>query len=457
MLKPVLAIALSFAALPALAQVKLEAQDVGEIYQTNTGHSTILFTNGGDKPVKILAVTPAWDMDSVGAFKLPAVVAPNTSVNIPVTVFSGMEAGDRRRIFNIQTDEYKHPRVQALVHLFGLSVLDDPKPTADLGTVNTHAAAPVKTVTLSSREVPDFRITRIVEMPDFATAKILSDGRTVSIAGRTDASWGLHDGYVKVALDSTVQPQAWIEVKADVHGEVIPSSNPVEMGVFRTTKLPFVVQLKSRDGKPVKLGKISLEGFSATVIKEPCIGSTVGCAQVSVRVAKNQTGGVMRGTLLVELPEFHRVLPITIGGIYIPENIKVHSLDEAMNKSGKASSAEPLPLDLKSALQKSTQGASAPPPADPPGHGPLLKWQVSNENNLYGYLIYRGDDENGPFLRVNRDIVRVGENKGDGVTSTYAWRDDSATTGKTYWYYIGMLYRDGSKQQLSGPQKVMAK
>ena len=96
-------------------------------------------------------------------------------------------------------------------------------------------------------------------------------------------------------------------------------------------------------------------------------------------------------------------------------------------------------------------------PVDPPGQGPLLKWQVSNENNMYGYLIYRGDGENGPFLRVNKDIVRVGDNKGDGVTSTYAWRDDSATAGKTYWYYIGMLNRDGTKQQLSGPQQVKAK
>ncbi|MDE2256842.1 MAG: hypothetical protein KGK05_03650 [Xanthomonadaceae bacterium] len=455
MLKTVLAVSLSLIAASALAQVSFEAQDVGEIYQTNTGHSTILFTNGGDKPVKILAVAPAYDKDSVGTFKLPAVVAPRTSVNIPVTVFSGMDAGDHRHIFNIDTDIIQRPRVQALVHLFGLSVLDDPKPTADLGTVNTHAAAPVKTVTLSSREVPDFHITRIVETPDFATAKILSDGRTVSIAGRTDASWGLHDGYVKVALDSTVQPQAWIEVKADVHGEVIPSSNPVEMGVFRTIKLPFVVQLKSRDDRPVNLGKVSLEGIKAAVTKEACVGGATGCAQISVKVADDQPGGRVQGKLLVELPDFHRLLPIDMGGLYLPESVKVHSLDKAMQKNSQ-SSTEPPPLDLKSALQKSTE-AAPPPPVDPPGHGPLLKWQVSNENNLYGYLIYRGDGENGPFLRVNRDIVRVGEDKGDGVTSTYAWRDDSATAGKTYWYYIGMLYRDGSKQQLSGPQKVMAK
>jgi len=454
-LKIVLAFILSVAAIPALAQIKLDAQDVGEIYQTNTGHSTILFTNGGDKPVKILSVTPAYDKDGVGAFKLPAVVAPKTSVNIPVMLFSGMDAGDHRHIFNIDTDIAQRPRVQALVHLFGLSVLDDPEPKADLGTVNTNAAASTKTVKLSSREVPDFRIVRIVETPDFATAKILPDGHTVSISGKTDASWGRHDGFVKVALNSTVQPQAWIAVTADVHGEVIPSTNPVEMGVFRTTKLPFVVQLKSRDGKPVKLGKVSLDGIKATLTKEACVGGATGCAQVSVKVADDQPGGRVQGKLLVELPDFHHELPIDLGGLYLPESVKVHSLDEAMQKNGK-SSTEPAPLDLKSALQKSTTVAP-PPAADPPGHGPLLKWQVSNENNMYGYLIYRGDGENGPFLRVNKDIVRVGDNKGDGVTSTYAWRDDSATVGKTYWYYIGMLYRDGSKQQLSGPQEVKAK
>ena len=456
MLKTALAASLLLIAVPAFAQVSLEAQDVGEIYQTNTGHSTILFTNAGDKSVKILSVTPAYDKDGVVAFKLPATVAPKTSVNIPVTVFSGMDAGDHRHIFNIDIDIAKRSRVQAMVHLFGLSVLDDPQPKVDLGTVNTNSAVPVKMVKLSSREVPDFRIARIVATPDFATAKILPDGHTVSIAGNPAASWGRHDGFVEVALDSTVQPQAWIAVSADVHGEVIPSQNPIGMGVFRTTKLPFVLQLKSRDGKLVRLGKVSIEGIKATLTKEACVDGAVGCAQISVKVADDQPGGRVQGKLLVELPDFHQQLPIDMGGLYLPEGVKVHSLDETMQKQSKSSSAEPPPLDLKSALQKST--TVAPPPlADPPGHGPLLKWQVSNENNIYGYLIYRGDAENGPFLRVNKAIVHVDGDKGDGVTSTYAWRDNSTIAGKTYWYYVGLLYRDGTKQQLSGPQPVKAK
>ena len=35
------------------------------------------------------------------------------------------------------------------------------------------------------------------------------------------------------------------------------------------------------------------------------------------------------------------------------------------------------------------------------------KWQTSNESVVYGYLIYRADTENGEYLRVNKDIVRV--------------------------------------------------
>lgn len=455
MLKTAVAQVLLLFAVPAFAQVTFEAQDAGEIYQVNTGHSTILFNNIGDKPVKILSVTPANADDKVGDFKLPTTVAPRTSVNIPVTVYSGMDSGGSRHNFNVETDIANRPRLTVPIHLFAMSVLDDPKPKADLGTVKTNAAPPVRTVTLSSREVPDFRITRIVETPDFATAQILADGRSVSITAKADASWGLHDGYVKVALNSAAQPQAWIDVKADVHGEIIPSSNPVEMGVFHNTKLPFTVQLKSRDGKPVNLGKVVLDGFHGQVTKESCVGGAVGCAQISVKVAADQQTGVLRGKLLIDLPDFHRQSVVNIGGLYVPESVKVRSLDEAMAKNAK-SSAEPPPLDLKSALQKSTE-AAPPPVADPPGHGPLLKWQVSNENNIYGYLVYRGDAENGPFLRVNKDIVRVGENKGDGITSTYAWRDESATAGKTYWYYIGMLNRDGTKQQLSGPQPVKAK
>ncbi|HET8942400.1 MAG TPA: hypothetical protein VFN13_10485 [Rudaea sp.] len=455
MSKYALVVLICLVASPAYAQVKLDVQDIGEMYQGNTGNAIILLTNTSDKPLRVLSVTPTNDLDHLGKITMPVTVDTGKSVDIPVTIFSRMDAGNRLHFFDINTDSPTKPHIAAVVHLFGLSVLDDSQPRVDLGTINTDGPIPAKSILLSSREVPNFRITRIIEVPDFVTAKILADGRTISMEGNAKAGWGLHDGYVKVALNSKVQPQAWIEVKADVHGDVVPSSNPFELGVFRTTKHPFVVQLKSRDGKPVTLGRISIKGIKGTTSKEPCIGDATNCAQISLTVADDQPNGRVTGTLHVELPDFHRQLPIKIGGFYLPETVKVHSLDEQKDKSGETS--ESVALNLKSALQKSTQRQSSVPHADPPGRGPVLRWQVSNESNIYGYLVYRAEAENGPFLRVNDDIVRTDGTKGDGVTSNYTWRDRSAAVGQTYWYYVGMIMLNGSKQQLSGPQKVIAK
>jgi hypothetical protein len=454
-LKSVLIALFALFATNACAQVSVKAQDIGEVYQTNTGQSTILFSNAGDKPVKIIAIKPSFEMDHVGGFKLPAIVAPKTSVNIPVTVAVGMEIGSQRHTFAIDTDMAKRPRISVPVRFFALSILDDPSPKIEFGTVNTNESAPIRKVALASREVSDFRIERVIESPEFATAKVEPDGRTLSITAKADASWGVHEGLIRVALNSATQAEAWIEVKANVHGDVIPSSNPIDLGLFRNANTSFIVQMKSRNGKPVKLGKVSIEGIKAALTKEPCVVATQGCAQIKANLTELPTMGRIVGKMLVELPDYQRVLPIIVYGWYLPESAQTRSLDAASEKTHK-SSAVPPPLDLKSALQKSTEVA-LPPPPDPPGNGPLLKWQVSNESNVYGYMIYRGDSENGQFLRVNKEIIHVDATKGDGVTSTYVWRDDSATPGRTYWYYIGMINRDGSKQQLSGPQEVKAK
>ncbi len=441
---------------PCMAQLSIDTLDVGEIYQANLGKSVILVTNIGDKPVHLLAVTAAYDQDKVGDF--PKVVAPKTSVNIPVEVFSGMDAGDHRHIFNIDTDSPKRPKLQVLVHLFGLSVLDDAGPKVNLGTIDTDKTPAAKTIALSSREVPGFHIERVIAVPDFVTAKILPDGHTLEIAGNTVAPWGLQTGYVKLKLNSTVQPEAWIQVTADVHGDVVPSQNPIELGVIQNSAiLPVVVQFKSRDGKPVHLGAIAVNGIKAKVSKDICVGDPKGCAQVSVTLDDTQPGGRVDGNLLVDLPDFHRQLSIDMGGLYFPKGTQIHSLNEAVDKAKSKASTQSAPLNLKEALQRSTEPATKPPLADPPGTGPLLKWQTSSESLVYGYLIYRSDAENGQYLRVNKDIVRVTSDGSPGEVSTYAWRDSSATPGKTYWYYIGLINKDGTKQQLSGPQKVVAK
>jgi hypothetical protein len=124
-------------------------------------------------------------------------------------------------------------------------------------------------------------------------------------------------------------------------------------------------------------------------------------------------------------------------------------------ESGKSSKQSRVTPDFD--LSKSLKNATTDHLDDSPnGSGPLLKWQVANESGIYGYAIYRGATSDGQFDRVNKAIVKAG-NGGDGVTATYQWRDTSAVKGHEYWYYITIFNSNGSKTQLTGPQKVVAK
>jgi hypothetical protein len=107
-------------------------------------------------------------------------------------------------------------------------------------------------------------------------------------------------------------------------------------------------------------------------------------------------------------------------------------------------------LDLARAITQEVASENEKPPA---GRGPLLRWTVDNQSNAHGFLVWRADSEDGPLLRVNNELIKVMENP----AGTYQWRDNSAVSGKTYWYAIGYVNIDGEKIDLSGRQKVTAK
>jgi hypothetical protein len=95
---------------------------------------------------------------------------------------------------------------------------------------------------------------------------------------------------------------------------------------------------------------------------------------------------------------------------------------------------EVQPESISSVLQTSVAHpkAKAQPTQmkTPEGAGPLLKWQVANEYDIYGYEIYRSDSENGNFHRISDKIIERLEGDQE-VGSSYQWRDNTAATGKT--------------------------
>ncbi|MGB8717222.1 MAG: hypothetical protein WCD66_12820, partial [Rhodanobacteraceae bacterium] len=184
--------------------------------------------------------------------------------------------------------------------------------------------------------------------------------------------------------------------------------------------------------------------------------SVAGCRSLELHVSADQPPGFVNGKMSIKLPDFDQILDVRITGILTrpaPES-KPDTADkpptataDAKGRAGQGSKASGYTPKIRS------ESISLAPP-DPPGRGPALRWSVANEKPLYGYLIYRADRKDGPWRRVNDEIIPVLGH--DDAESSYAWRDTSATAGQTYWYFIKTLANDGTKKRLTEAQKVVA-
>ena len=77
----------------------------------------------------------------------------------------------------------------------------------------------------------------------------------------------------------------------------------------------------------------------------------------------------------------------------------------------------------------------------------LLRWSTATESENFGYDIYRGESEDGPFERLNEDPI-----PGAGTTdkrSEYEFVDDQIEPGKTYYYYLESISMSGVKERFT--------
>jgi hypothetical protein len=85
-----------------------------------------------------------------------------------------------------------------------------------------------------------------------------------------------------------------------------------------------------------------------------------------------------------------------------------------------------------------------------------LVWQVRKTKGIYGYLVYRSDQRQGPFLRINPVTVRT-QVGADGEEAKFEFVDRDVVAGKTYYYFIDAVGTNARKQRLSGVmQKTVA-
>lgn len=76
-----------------------------------------------------------------------------------------------------------------------------------------------------------------------------------------------------------------------------------------------------------------------------------------------------------------------------------------------------------------------------------VRWATASEKDNFGYDVYRGLSEQGPFERINKDTI-----PGAGTTDIpqqYEYTDSAIQPGVVYWYYVESISLNGDRQRMT--------
>jgi hypothetical protein len=114
-------------------------------------------------------------------------------------------------------------------------------------------------------------------------------------------------------------------------------------------------------------------------------------------------------------------------------------------------------LAVPAAAQSSSAGSTTPAAEAAPvkALNNTIKWSTASEVDNFGYDVFRGDKEDGPFARLNAKIIA-----GAGTVDEprhYEYVDDTIEAGREYWYYVESVSLSGVREKFTPVFKSKAK
>ena len=83
------------------------------------------------------------------------------------------------------------------------------------------------------------------------------------------------------------------------------------------------------------------------------------------------------------------------------------------------------------------------------------RWTTASEVENFGYDVFRGDAEEGPFAKLTESPL-AGAGTTD-ETKKYEFRDDTIDPCKDYWYYVESISTTGVREKFTPVFKAPAK
>jgi uncharacterized protein DUF1573 len=425
----------------ALLEVPEPGATFGEVYQGAVVSHRFAVRNRGERPVRITGVSPISPRARAAAH--PDVVPPGGEGYVEVEQPTEGRLGLASFRFALRTDDGPDRRLSLTG--FIQSAYEPDQPALDLGSVSPGGSAGLE---LFSREVDRLEVRGVEGAPAFLSVDTqartgpVGEGVAVTLRVAQDAPLGFQTGTVRLRTSVAVQPEVLLVWRANVYEDVVPSESPLDLGVVREgQKFAKLVRLERRSGAALQVERVEAAGADVTVAVEPCPEPKDSCRAIRMTGTGPAAGANLGGTLTVTLKDA-RPLTLPFSGIRVGPYTTVKDLGELSRQAEKTAGP----------------GAEATPPPSPPAMpAPVvgrpgerwarLTWEVRQEQDSYGYLVYRADRREGPFRRINRDVLKVSSGP---EPHTYTYTDDQVAPGHTYYYYLESIGRGGTKSRLSG-------
>jgi hypothetical protein len=184
-----------------------------------------------------------------------------------------------------------------------------------------------------------------------------------------------------------------------------------------------------------------------------CADGSVGCRALALSW-RPSGAGEQRFTIAAYTSAEPEPLPLLCSALVIGADTEVRDLGEV--SSGDTARVSSAGDSYKVSRQEGARAAATasedgetvaePPPTDP--RKARVKWTVVDEEGIYGYIVYRSERREGPFVRVNRDLIR---SAGAGAgRHDYHFDDAEVLPGTTYYYFVDLVGTNGHRRRLTG-------
>jgi hypothetical protein len=300
-----------------------------DTYQQSTLAHRFLLRNSGPRPITIVETH-----DPQGSAQLTLkekVLPPGAEGELAVTQPLGDRLGKVNFRYSLVTDEPDRPRYRVSMSGFVESAYDPETLSFSFPMADRDQEATAEH-DLFSREVPRLEILAMTGLPDFLEVRVAGraglsgEGVALKALLKPGAPLGLQSGSLELRTNVPQQPVLTLRWSANVFADIVPSANPVNLGLVRAGEsLRAELVLKSRRAQAFEVTGVEDPSGRLTWSRAACDPAVAGCQKL-VLTCRSDEPTTLRGEIRILFGGPADPIPLSYVGRFVSPHATIKDL-----------------------------------------------------------------------------------------------------------------------------------